>query len=215
MSKQSQFNRALEYISAQVTTGEIESGTHLTESSISKALDISRGPIREALKTLASEGMLEYSPNKGYRVIELTPEDSWEVFFLRGQLERIALEVRGGKLSLPCLMTMESALSAMKEAQENQDADGMSAADEEFHAALVADCNIKRLTQLWRSLSPFSLSIFYSGQRDELFNLEGQWENHCTMNAILAKGDLQASTEAILQHYMTSGKKIYQKQFGQ
>ncbi|MFQ9704213.1 MAG: hypothetical protein ACLR0U_23145 [Enterocloster clostridioformis] len=48
--------------------------------------------MRDALKQLMYEGFLDYETNKGYSVSMLSPKDAYEIFFLRGNLENLALE---------------------------------------------------------------------------------------------------------------------------
>ncbi len=207
--KQNRFENAVDYIRDKIMKGDLLPGAHITESSIATALGMSRGPIREALKSLESDGMVSYKTNKGYTVVFLSPKEAWEVFFLRGHLEKLALEVTSGAIDLAHLMMMESALERMEQAQRAGDINRVVAEDDTFHLAIVRNSGIARLETLWRSLSPLNLSMFYSGKRAAVFDFSNQWEKHVRVYKILAEGDREKSIGEVLNHYLSTGKKIF------
>jgi DNA-binding GntR family transcriptional regulator len=79
-----------------ITTGELEPGAHLTERILTDKLHVSRTPLREALKILAHEGLVELLPNCGARVTRLTVENARLLFevieALESQAGRLACE---------------------------------------------------------------------------------------------------------------------------
>ena len=84
-SKKNYSDIALQYLREQIIDGNMQPGEKLIESNISEKLNLSRGPVRDALKQLAVEGLVDYHPNKGCTVALLSPRDAYEVFFLRGK----------------------------------------------------------------------------------------------------------------------------------
>lgn len=211
-SKQSnnRVENAAEYIRNKIIKGEFLPGSHIVESSIATALNMSRGPIRDALKILEKEGMVCYEVNKGCTVVFLSPKEVWESFFMRGHLEKIALEVSGGSISYPYLMAMEAALQKMEAAQKNADAEQVVYWDNVFHEQIISNSDMERLQILWKSLSPLNMAMFFSGKRTSTFDFSNQWEKHVQLYKIIAKGNLLDSSNAIMEHYLTPGKKIYQ-----
>ncbi len=77
----------------QINEGELAPGTRVPERLLCERFGVSRTPLREALKVLASEGLLELSPNRGATVSRLTVEDVEEVFPVMGALEALAGEL--------------------------------------------------------------------------------------------------------------------------
>src|SRR5437763_11279132 len=75
-----------------IISGELDSGTHLVESVLSERFQVSRAPIREALRELESEGLVE-SRKRGVYVKALTLQDVWELYDLRKMLEGAAVEL--------------------------------------------------------------------------------------------------------------------------
>ena len=82
----------LESLREQIINGILQPQEKLVEAEIARKFGLSRGPVREALRQLAVEGLVDYCPNKGCTVALLSPQDAYEVFFLRGSLEKLAIQ---------------------------------------------------------------------------------------------------------------------------
>lgn len=77
-------------IRTAVLAGEFEPGTRLHEVRLSERLGVSRTPIRSALQSLASEGMLEYTPNRGYSVRRFSTAEIVDAYEIRAVMEALA-----------------------------------------------------------------------------------------------------------------------------
>ena len=71
----------LESLREQIINGTLQPQEKLVEAEIAQKFGLSRGPVREALRQLAFEGLVDYCPNKGCTVALLSPQDAYEVFF--------------------------------------------------------------------------------------------------------------------------------------
>lgn len=80
-------------VRTMVYDGDLKPGDKVPERLLCETLGISRTPLREALKVLASEGVLELLPNRGARVARLTAADVDEMFPVMGALEALAGEL--------------------------------------------------------------------------------------------------------------------------
>ncbi len=98
-----------------ITTGELAPGVRLTERVLTERLSVSRTPLREALKVLAHEGLVDLLPNCGARVTRLTAPDARHLFEV---LE--ALESQAGRLA--CERMTEAELSDLKAAHHEMHA---------------------------------------------------------------------------------------------
>ncbi len=78
-----------------VLDGTFPSATHLQEVKLARELQVSRTPVRNALSVLAAEGLLVYSPNRGYVVRQFTIDDILDAFDTRAVLEGLACRVAG------------------------------------------------------------------------------------------------------------------------
>lgn len=126
---------------AQILSGELAPGHRLVEEQICQRLEISRAPLREALRLLANEGLVEHLPRRGVRVTELSERDVDELFGLRAMFERYAVQpafplepATGGD----ALADVRGWLAEMKRATVTGDDLGKDDAHRAFHAAIVA-----------------------------------------------------------------------------
>ena len=91
--------RAYEAIKAQILDSHYAPGSMLSEAELAADLDISRTPIREALRQLASNGLVEILPKRGVLISRVTLEDIVEVYQLREQLECFATRLAAMRIS--------------------------------------------------------------------------------------------------------------------
>ncbi len=81
------------YVKNKILTGELKSGDRLVETDMSEELQISRAPIREALRELNMRGVLSFSPKKGSQILDMSYEDIAEIFSIRIPLEMQVLTI--------------------------------------------------------------------------------------------------------------------------
>jgi len=79
--------RVFEILKGKIISGELAQGTKLTEESLSKEFDISRGPLREALRSLESVRLINRIPHAGIRVVTLTTKLMQDIYTVREALE--------------------------------------------------------------------------------------------------------------------------------
>lgn len=121
----------------EILSGALPPGERLIEEQLTQRFGISRAPLREALRELAQQGLVEHSPRRGMRVAELTATDVDELFGLRDLLERYAMELA---LPLPdsrSLAGLTTAFDAMAAAARAGDAFGENEAHRQFHIEVV------------------------------------------------------------------------------
>ena len=159
-TRQSYSQKALVYLREQIINGNLPPQEKLVENDIASALGISRGPVRDALKQLAIEGLVDYQPNKGCTVALLSPKDAYEVFFLRGNLEKLALQKGGCHINDQGIFIMETALEEMQALAGTGNTLKEVNADERFHRQIILSSQIDRLIQMWELLSPLNGAMF-------------------------------------------------------
>jgi DNA-binding GntR family transcriptional regulator len=118
-----------------ILSGSLQPGAKIIEEQLCADLGISRAPLREALRVLAQQGLVEHLPRRGSRVAEWSPQDILQLFELRGVLERHAIES-----ALP-LADPDTALLPVRDALEQMRLTGTDLerddAHRAFHAAVV------------------------------------------------------------------------------
>ena len=98
-----------------IISGELDSGTHLVESVLSERFQVSRAPIREALRELEGEGLVE-SRRRGVYVKALTQEDVSELYSLRMMLEGAAVELAVSRFDEDDIAALRKHLETMASA---------------------------------------------------------------------------------------------------
>lgn len=193
----------------KILSGEISPGERIIEADIAAELGMSRGPVREAMRQIEREGLATYIPNKGCSAKVLSSEDAWEVFYLRGSLEKLALQHCNGNLDDKSIFIMEDAIARMKEAEQRNNWVEIVENDELFHREIVKSARMERLLHMWDSLSGLNFAMFLTGKKANLFQIELQHEHHVQMLKILAEKNLEKSCKIVDEHYLETGKKLY------
>jgi len=93
------FGRLAADIRDMIVEGELAPGSRVPERVLCERFGVSRTPLREALKVLASEGLIELLPNRGARVVVLTAADAEEMFEVMAALEELAGELAAARVS--------------------------------------------------------------------------------------------------------------------
>jgi DNA-binding GntR family transcriptional regulator len=92
-----------------IVSGEIPPGSVLRQEHLSEQFQVSRTPVREALRRLAALGLVTFEPNRGVRVRLLAREELREAFLVRAELESLATEIATPKMSSADLAELEAA----------------------------------------------------------------------------------------------------------
>lgn len=151
----------------EILSGTLAPGQRLIEDQIRLRFSISRAPLREALRLLTQQGLVEHLPRRGARVTELSPTDVDQLFGIRAALEQHAVRSvfpRAAPLSDEELSELDGWLDKMRTAERDGDELGKDDAHRAFHAALVALAGNR---QLDLALEPVLLKL----QRPMAFNL--------------------------------------------
>lgn len=140
-------------ITAMIMAAEFRPGERLVEERLAEIFEVSRPPIREALRILQRDGIVTSVPRKGFTVIPISADDVREIYELRWILERSALESAMPLEDLSRLQPLQRAIDRMSEEHAQSDPDEMLEANSEFHHALVALAGNSRLTAAYSTIS--------------------------------------------------------------
>ena len=137
---------------ALILRGELRPGERLIEERLTERFGISRPPLREALRLLEHEGLVQRQPRRGAIVTPLSAGDVREIYSLRWALERLALE-----LAVPIddprrLAPLREALAAMRVAATAADPEALLDANWRFHLELCSLPGHRRLLTAYASL---------------------------------------------------------------
>ena len=132
-----------------IFSGAYAPGAQLREVELSDALDVSRGPVREALLRLEREGLVRSEWHRGATVTALSPRDVSELDSLRGALEQFAVEQVIAHATDDDLAAIEQAARRMNRAEDEHE---MVRYDIVFHDAVYAATGHQRLQEAWQAI---------------------------------------------------------------
>ena len=135
-----------------VLNGDYPPGTQLAELALANEFDVSRTPVREALKQLENEGLVEIRPKVGTFVRTPTRREIVELFQLKEGLEGLAAGLFARRGRVPELGVLERNLDASDEAARHEDTGGYAELVHEFHWTLVLGADNTKLAEHYERL---------------------------------------------------------------
>ena len=134
-----------EVLLQKIISGAFAPGEPLGEERLAAELEVSRTPLREAIRKLAEEGFVEYTPFKGARVVTPTAELVKEVFLIREALEGLAAREAARQASRERLQSLRAHFERL---QPLILAGHVNDIGDTIHQVTFAECNNKRLLQM-------------------------------------------------------------------
>ncbi|WP_255780380.1 GntR family transcriptional regulator [Dactylosporangium sp. AC04546] len=128
--------RAVEQLRERILGGEYAPGERLGEVDLAEKLGVSRTPVREALRRLSAEGLVELTTNKGARVVEYPREDLDHIFEIRARLEGLAARAAATTASAADLDRLDAIATELKEHSEAGRLEEVYRLNADYHATL-------------------------------------------------------------------------------
>lgn len=144
--------QVLENIREAIAVGRLAGGSRLVERDLCEMTGVSRTLIREALRQLESEGLVEVIPNKGPIVAKVSSRQAREVFQLRAELEGLASQLFAEQASEAQMKALQAAFADLRTAYAGGNAVAMLAAKARFYEALVDGAGNETLGTVLRQL---------------------------------------------------------------
>jgi DNA-binding GntR family transcriptional regulator len=142
-----------------VLAGDAPPGLAVPAEEVAALFGVSVIPVREALKTLVGEGLVEHRPRGGYTVARLTPAELHELYVVRGVLEQAALGAAVAAAGPADHALAAAAHDAMDRALRDGDERAHHRESRRFHLALVAPSGMRRLQAMlesaWNLTEPY------------------------------------------------------------
>jgi len=132
-----------------IVRGHFKPGEKLDQEDIAELLNVSRIPVRQALRTLTAEGLVKMYPHRGAVVAELSREELEEIYFLRGVLEGVAARLAAPKMDDVHLAKLQTILEKM---DQLTDLDEWLDLNRDFHNTIYEVINRPRLLSMIESL---------------------------------------------------------------
>jgi DNA-binding GntR family transcriptional regulator len=180
-----------------ILSGELAGGTRLVQAELAAVLEVSTTPVREALRELASEGLVRFDPHRGAVVQELSGEELAEIYAIREVLEPLALRRAVPNLTpgdLARLRQLHERMLVEPHSEEWVDA------NRAFHTAVLEAAASPRLCAIIRSLEDASV-MYIGASLNEVPGLrEDAVADHGEFLEALEAGDVEAAVAVAVRH---------------
>ncbi|MGW6566699.1 GntR family transcriptional regulator [Streptomyces sp. NPDC054975] len=182
-----------------ITAGELRPGGQIRQDALAARLDVSRVPLREALKILEGEGLVVHHIHRGYFVAELSLADLEEIYRIRQLLETEAVRLGVRRADDGLVASLEKIQREVEEAADDGDVTAMAAANRRFHFALIEASKMPRLvrliTTLWDATDAYR-SLYYT----ETPHRELAVREHRAAISAVRNGDEEALVRGLDEH---------------
>jgi DNA-binding GntR family transcriptional regulator len=192
---------AYDVLRGAILSGRLAPGARVVEADIARQMTISRSPIREAVRKLEREGLVEYVPRRGTVVVGLSRDDVADAYALRAHLEAYGARLAASRASEAHLSRLAEMLERMRACAAADDLPGLVAADVEFHRRLCQAAGSRGLVQAWESLNPERWTLL-SGLTATDFSLTELADRHQPVLAALQARQPHKADLTIRQHIL-------------
>ncbi len=135
-----------------ILTGKLEPGERLMENQLAEKLGVSRTPIREALRMLEIENLVELTPRKGAQVLDMSKKDVIDILEVREVLEGLGAQLACQKMTPEALLELKKTQEEMEKAAKEGNVEKMANADEHFHDIIFLSTKNEKLIQMFNHL---------------------------------------------------------------
>ena len=128
-----------------ILKGQLKPVERLLENHLADKLGVSRSPVRESLRMLEQENLVELIPRRGAQVLDISAEDIKNILEIRSALEVVSIRHACQKMDNDSLKELKKHNAEFEAAFEARDYEGVATADEKFHDVIFSAAGNKRL----------------------------------------------------------------------
>jgi DNA-binding GntR family transcriptional regulator len=198
--------RAMDRLRHAVTTREIAPGTRLVETELSAALGISRGTLREALRQLEHEGLIETDERGRLTVRTLSTGELADMFTVRSALEGLAAAVLTTRPDVPTVVRRLQGAVDVLQAAHGSIGESIEA-ELHFHRLLCELTGNTTLLRAWETLTgPMRMAILFAGPERAVVNMSAP--RHQELVDAIATGDPHTAQGAVATHMRQAARTL-------
>ena len=203
-------DQVFEHLETDILSGKYQKGESLTESKLSAELGVSRTPIREALKRLEQEHLIEESP-KGMTVVGISKKDLDDIFEIRGALEGKAAEMAAKNHTEEQLSIVREALEFQEFYLVKHDPDRIKSMDSRFHETIY---KMSGSTVFYDILVPLHKKLlkYRKASVSESSRAEASVAEHRAIYEAIAARNGELASKLIIEHLNNAYKNMIKKE---
>lgn len=177
--------------------GELPGGTRLLQDELAQKFGVSITPIREAIKTLASEGLVKIDPYRGAMVYEVSKSEFEIILHLRLVIETYAIQFTIKNITPEQINQLENILNSMAETDDFEEWFGLN---HTFHAVLNEATGSESLIQLQNMLRNLANFYYSSSPQDQRSRMFESNEDHRKLIEACCNKDIDLAVEVVSKH---------------
>jgi GntR family transcriptional regulator, rspAB operon transcriptional repressor len=190
-------NEVVEELRRRILAGDLQPGDRLGEAALAEELGVSRVPIREAFRCLESEGLLEWVPRRGVRVVGTDTSEAEAVEEIRMALELVAVRFVADRRDDRLTAEFEAFLDEGERAIEAQDLSTLSGLNGRFHRLLADGSGSPLLGRLLQTVRLRSDQLRSPADRRRIHS---SWRDHAAIVRHLLDGNTPAAEARMEAH---------------
>lgn len=175
-----------DHVRTAILDGGLQPGERLIEDSLARELEVSRHPIREALRVLSQEGLVEISPRRGATVSSVTPREAGEAFEVLATLEGLASYLAATRSDAEVVADLTGIVTRARQAQVRDDLDQLAELNRDFHLRVLAAGGNRPLAEM---VSPLRKRIYWYQAALARRRQDQSWVEHQEILDAIADGD--------------------------
>ena len=185
----------------RIVEGQLAPGAKLNERELSESLQVSRTPLREAIKMLAAEGLVELLPNRGAVVVQMSAQDVADTFELIAGLEGQSGELAAERIGEAQLVEIRALHFEMRAAFTRRDLATYYRLNALIHGHINAAAGNRVLTQTWANVNARLQALRFRSNFDEA-KWKRAMKEHDRMIELLAARDAVALRALMVTHLL-------------
>ncbi|MHB1683025.1 MAG: GntR family transcriptional regulator [Bacilli bacterium] len=214
LSRSTLANGAVDLLRKMILNGVLKPGERINEVHLARQMQISRGPVREALLMLQTEGLVIHEINRGSTVSILSPDDAREIYTLRGLLEGEAAQLAIAHLGDSHFAELERLLAQFQTFLEARDFEQLSLCDIAFHRVIVDAAGHSRMALVHQQMDVLVGAMFMTISSKVPVRVGKVVQIHEVLVDALRTGDATMVERTFRAHY-TEALDELQKQMRQ
>ena len=205
---------AEEQLREAIFSGKYNPGEWLRQNQVAKQFGISEIPVREALKKLAAEGLVEYLPYRGMRVKEYLPDDVKDIYKIRAFMEGMAANIAAKNITSEELDELESLINQMENNLGKENLPNHRELNHRFHEVIFSASRrayiIHVLRQLWLVFPSMMWGSFSATATDGLSAQDSyDFDEHRAILRALKDGKCEQAELVMRLHIEGSGDRLF------
>jgi len=187
----------------RILNNELPAETRLVEANLAAEFGVSRGTIRDAMRSLHAEGLIAIVPRRYSVVTRMSPGDAEDVCFARYVLEDGSVQAGFGPGRKELARGLRVTMQHMQAAAHTDDMEALVESDTRFHELLIEVSGRRRLKDLWGMLNSQMGALMREEIERQGIDLSEAVDRHRPILEAVEEGDLPRLRRELRDHYLT------------